>query len=103
MDFLQSLELLQYTDLYNIFAAIFSLICAIVVPILSYRCRKLLRIMESCRDLLIYLKQAWSDKVISDVEAKIIIERILVLIDTVRGENDSSYSSDSKRITNDAE
>lgn len=76
---------LNQVDIYGILAAILSVILATVVPFLSFKYRKLLLVLKECKILLTTIIESWEDHKISEEEMKEIIQKILDIINTIRG------------------
>lgn len=78
-------QFLSDVDLYGVLATILSAILATVVPALSFRYRKLLRILNECKELLKTIAESWEDKNISEEEMKYIVDSVTKIIANIKG------------------
>lgn len=77
-------QILNHIDIYGVLATILSVILATVVPILSFKYRKLIHILRECKELLSTIISAWQDKKITEEEMKEIVEEAKHLVDVIR-------------------
>lgn len=78
------MEHLSHIDIYGIAAAILSMILATVVPILSFKYRKLFLVLSECKTLVDTMIESWSDEKITKEELKEILKEISAIIYTIK-------------------
>lgn len=77
-------QILNHIDIYGVLATILSVILATVVPILSFKYRKLIHILQECKELLSTIIIAWQDKKITEEEMKEIIGKAKHLVEAIK-------------------
>ena len=77
-------SILNQVDIYGVLAAILSVILTTVIPILSFRYRKLLAILKESRKFLLAIIVAWEDHKISEEEMKEIIKKVRKIIEAIK-------------------
>lgn len=77
-------QILNHLDIYSVLATILSTILTIVVPILAFKYRKLIHILQECKKLLSTIIIAWQDKKITEEEMKEIVEEAKRLVEVLQ-------------------
>lgn len=78
-------QFIKDVDLYGVLATILSMILATVVPVLSFRYRKLLRILNECKELLKAISESWKDRSITEEEMKHIMNSVSKVVESIKG------------------
>lgn len=78
-------QFIKDIDFYGVLATILSMILATVVPVLSFRYRKLLRILNECKELLKAISESWKDRSITEEEMKHIMNSVSKVVESIKG------------------
>lgn len=77
-------SLFQNFDTYGILATFLSAILTTVVPVLSYKYRKVLKILIELKRLISVILESWDDHEITKDEMKVILDNFNSVLKTIK-------------------
>lgn len=90
----QFIQILQHIDIYSIIAGVLSAILATIIPIFSFKYRKLIIILKEVKKMISWVMEACEDGKITDEEVKIALKYILTLMSSVKAVNKSKVEKE---------